>query len=224
MRGDTALPNEHHACVAAGEYSATYDALASRFDEWSAQVEPDVRTEWASKVDRYVRGGEQVVELGCGTGVPVARLLSAQYTYTGVDTSEGMLERARENLSRHVTLLHADMHSVGFEAGSLAAVVAFYSISHTARELHAPLLGRIASWLRPEGVFVGNLHYFDDPDDFEENWLGAGPMRWSGFDGATNRRLLVEAGFRIVECEPIAQTEPEGSKICPMWFVTQREP
>jgi SAM-dependent methyltransferase len=224
VRPDIALADEHHACVPAGEFSATYDALAPRFDEWSVQVEPDVRAEWAAKVDRYIRASEHVVELGCGTGVPVARLLSARYTYTGVDTSEGMLVRARKNVSAHATLMHADMHSVGFEPGSLAGVVAFYSISHTPRELHAPLLGRIASWLRLDGVFVGNLHYFDDPDDFEENWLGAGPMRWSGFDGATNRRLLVDAGFGIVECEPIAQTEPEGTKICPMWFVARREP
>jgi SAM-dependent methyltransferase len=115
------------------------------------------------------------------------------------------------------------MHSVQFAPDSLAAVVAFYSISYTPRDQHAPLLCRIASWLRPGGVVVGNLHYRDDPDDFEANWLGAGPMRWSGFDGATNRRLLIEAGFVVVECEPITQIEPEGTKICPMWFVAQRE-
>jgi SAM-dependent methyltransferase len=212
-----------HACVGAAEFSATYDALAARFDEWSAQIEPDVRAEWASKVNGYARANEQVVELGCGTGIPVARLLSDQYTYTGVDTSEGMLARARQTVSPNATLLHADMHSVRFEPDSLAAVVAFSSISHTPREQHASLLCRIASWLRPAGVFVGNLHHVDDPDGFDENWLGAGPMRWSGFDGATNRRLLVEAGFAIVECEPITQTEPDGSKVCPMWFVAQRE-
>jgi hypothetical protein len=49
-------------------------------------------------------------------------------------------------------------------------------------------------------------------------------MRWSGFDGATNRRLLAEAGFVVIECEPITQIEPDGSKICPMWFVAQRQP
>ncbi|HSS10857.1 MAG TPA: hypothetical protein VLL25_13290 [Acidimicrobiales bacterium] len=81
----------------------------------------------------------------------------------------------------------------------------------------------IASWLRPGGVLVGNLHYFDDPDDFESNWLDAGPMRWSGFDGTTNLRLLASAGFAIVEAAPIEQTEPDGSKIFPMWFVARRD-
>ena len=208
--------------MTAPEFSGTYDALAPRFDEWAGQVEPDVRAEWGSKVDGYLRGREAVVELGCGTGVPVGRLLSRRYVYTGIDSSEGMLGRARRTVASDATLLHADMYSVQFACGSLGAVVAFYSISHTPREHHAALFRRIASWVRRGGVFVGNLHYFDDPDDFAENWLGAGPMRWSGFDGATNRRLLVEAGFRVVECEPITQIEPDGSRICPMWFVAQR--
>jgi SAM-dependent methyltransferase len=208
--------------VTAREFSATYDALAPRFDEWAAQVEPDVRAEWGSKVARYLRESDQVAELGCGTGTPVGRHLSHQFAYTGIDSSEGMLARARKSVAPEATLLHADMHSVQFPHASLGAVVAFYSISHTSCEHHASLISRIASWIRPGGVFVGNLHTVDDPDGFEENWLGAGPMRWSGFDGATNGRLLGEAGFVVVECEPITQIEPDGSTICNMWFVAQR--
>jgi SAM-dependent methyltransferase len=210
--------------VTASEFSTTYDALAPRFDDWSAQIVPDVRAEWGSKVDAYVRAGESVVELGCGTGVPVGRLLSGRYAYTGIDASPGMLAQARQAVAEDATLRHDDMHSVDFPSSSLGAVVAFYSISHTPREQHASLLQRIATWLRPGGVFAGNLHYRDDPDDFTENWLGAGPMRWSGFDGATNRHLLMEAGFVVVECEPIKQLEPEGTQICPMWFVAQKQP
>jgi SAM-dependent methyltransferase len=204
------------------EFSGTYDVLATKWDEWSAQIVPDVREEWARKLDAYLIAGEEVVELGCGTGVPVGRLLSERYEYSGVDASAGMLARAREALSR-AQLTCADMHTVQFSPGSLGAVIAFSSISHTPREKHAALFNSIASWLRPDGVFVGNLHYVDDPDDFVADWLGGGPMRWSGFDGATNRELLASAGLRIVESTPIVQIEPDGSKICPMWFISLRE-
>jgi len=203
------------------EFSETYDALASRWDDWSARVVPDVRSDWARKLDEYLTADERVVELGCGTGVPVGRSLSARYDYTGVDASPGMLARARQAMPS-VPLMNADMHSERYPSGSLGVVVAFSSISHTPRELHATLLAEIASWLRRGGVFVGNLHYFDDPDDFEADWLGAGPMRWSGFDGATNLGLLTAAGFTIVESAAITHIEPDGSKICPMWFIAQR--
>ena len=91
------------------------------------------------------------------------------------------------------------------------------------RERHGALFAEIASWLRPGGVFIGNVSAFDNADDYEPNWLDAVPMRWSGFDGATNIALLAGAGLHVVESEVIEQTEPEGSKIHPLWLVAQRE-
>jgi hypothetical protein len=35
--------------------------------------------------------------------------------------------------------------------------------------------------------------------------------------------LLAGAGLHVVESEVIMQTEPEGSKIHPLWLVAQRE-
>ena len=203
------------------EFIATYDVLASRWDDWATGVVPDVRQDWARKADACVTAGERVVELGCGAGIPIGRLLSATYDYTGVDTSPGMLDKAREVLPT-VPLTCADMHALQFPSGSLGAVVAFYSISHTPREQHATLFAKVASWLRSGGAFIGNLHSHDDPGDYEADWLGAGPMRWSGFDGTTNLALLAAAGFTIIESAVIEQIEPEGTKISPMWFVARR--
>src|SRR4051812_18915566 len=115
----------------AGEfYSSTYDALAPRWDAWSSAIVPDLREEWSRKVEEYARPGERVLELGCGTGVPVGRFLAARYDYTGVDASPGMLAQARAALPG-ANLMHADMHTLDFPAGSLGAVIAFFSISHT---------------------------------------------------------------------------------------------
>lgn len=47
-------------------------------------------------------------------------------------------------------------------------------------------------------------------------------MRWSGFDESTNRELLAGAGFAILEHGVFDQVELEGTKIRPMWFVSQR--
>jgi SAM-dependent methyltransferase len=201
---------------------STYDAGAPRYDEWSAGVVPDPRQEWARKAEMFVSSGEWVVELGCGTGVPVGRYLSGRYDYVGVDASPGMLARARSALPG-ARLLCADMHDVRFPPESCAAVVEFYSIDHSPRERHGALFAEIASWLRAGGVFIGNVSAFDNADDYEPNWLDTGPMRWSGFDGATNLALLARAGLHVVESEVIEQTEPDGSKIHPLWLVAQRE-
>jgi SAM-dependent methyltransferase len=204
-----------------GEFSGTYDALAPRWDAWAGAIVPDVREEWTRKIEAFVAPGERVVELGCGTAVPVGRFLAARYDYTGIDASPGMLAEARAVLPE-AQFTHADMHTVQFPPASLGAVVAFSSISHTPRDQHATLFAAIASWLRPGGVFIGNLHSHDDPDDFEPDWLGAGPMRWSGYDRMTNIALLAEAGLPVIESAVIAQLEPEGGTIYPLWFVARR--
>jgi SAM-dependent methyltransferase len=203
------------------EFASTYDALAPRFDSWSAGVMPDVRAAWARQIEVVVSEGERVVELGCGTGVPVAKWLAARYDYTGVDASPGMLAEA----GRHVptaTFVLADMETVTFDPGSLGAVVAFYSISHVPREHHAALFAAVASWLRPGGMFVASLHSRADANDFEPNWLGVGPMRWTGFDRETNLAMVADAGLEVEESEVIDQVEPDGTSIHPLWFVARK--
>jgi SAM-dependent methyltransferase len=205
------------------EFSTTYDALAPRWDDWAARVTPTgCREAWVRRLDAFVEAGETVVELGCGTGVPVGALLASRYAYVGVDASPGMLANARGALPSNATLVRSDMEMVEFDAGSLGAVAAFFSIIHVPRERHAPLFASIASWLRPGGCFVGTLHSNDDPDDYSADWLGAGPMRWSGFDRATNLGLLDAAGFDVVEQEVVEQVEPDGCIIHPLFVLARR--
>ena len=202
------------------EYASTYDALASRWDSWSGEIMPDVRLAWARQIEVVVSEGERVVELGCGTGVPVGKWLAARYDYTGVDASEGMLDEAR----RHVPgadFIRADMETVSFDAGSLGAVIAFYSINHVPSAQHAALFASIASWLRPGGMLVASVHGGDGGDHFDPNWLGTGPMRWSGLDRGTTLEIVRAAGLEVAESEVIDQVEPDGTAIHPLWLVAR---
>jgi SAM-dependent methyltransferase len=208
---------------AVSEFASTYDALASRWDTWAARVVPPLREAWVARIDAHVEAGAEVVELGCGTGRPVGERLAARHRYTGVDASAGMLAEARRTLP-HATFVHADMETVTFPPASLGAVVAFFSIVHVPRDRHRALFAAIASWLRPGGVFVGTLHSHDEPDDYSPDWLEAGPMRWSGFDRATNLALLADAGFDVVDAEVVEQTEPDGCVIRPLVFLAKVAP
>jgi SAM-dependent methyltransferase len=205
------------------EFASTYDTLAPRYDEWSGAVMPDVRAAWARQLEVVISDGERVVELGCGTGVPVGRWLAARFDYTGVDASPGMLAEARRHLHT-AKFVQADMETVTFEPGSLGAVVAFYSIIHVPRERHAALFAAIASWLRPGGLLVASLHSHDHADDYDPDWLGAGPMRWTGFDRETNLAMVAAAGLEVIESEVIDQVEPDGSAIHPLWLVARKPP
>jgi len=93
--------------------------------------------------------------------------------------------------------------------------VAFWSLIHVPRGLHAGALLRIHAWLRPGGVLVGTLGSGDNPDERSDDFFGA-PMYWSHHDAATNRGLLRDAGFRILQADEI---EDEGET--PLWVLAE---
>ncbi|MGW1160130.1 class I SAM-dependent methyltransferase [Streptomyces sp. NPDC002519] len=129
-----------------------YDAVSLRYDEaYGAE------TKYQSLlVDlcRRIPAGGTVLDLGCGSGVPVARTLTeVGYQVTGVDISEMQIRRARERVPQ-AKFVHADATAVSFGAASFDAVVSFFALIHIPLAEQPPLLRKIAGWLRPGGCFV----------------------------------------------------------------------
>ena len=70
------------------------------------------------------------------------------------------------------------------------------------------LLSKIHRWLRPGGGdFLVCLSSEDLAAGWEDNWLDAGPMFWSGYDSDTNQRLLTLAGFDLMQATVLSQME-----------------
>jgi SAM-dependent methyltransferase len=143
-----------------------------------------------------------VLDLGCGNGIPTARLLAEHHTVIGVDLSEVQIARARRLVPR-AEFVVADMSLLDFPPASFDAVVSFFAIIHVPLDEQPSLFARIGRWLRPGGVFLGTLGH--------TAWTGTGdfhgaPMYWSHADAATYRRWLEHAGVEVVEREFI----PEG--------------
>jgi SAM-dependent methyltransferase len=131
-----------------------YDALSHRYDEaFGAETKYQG---WLDDVCALLpAGGGTVLDVGCGSGVPVARLLSAAgHRVTGVDISGVQVHRARQ-LVPAAAFVRADATAVEFPAASFDAVVSFYALIHIPLAEQLPLLARIAGWLRPGGWFVG---------------------------------------------------------------------
>lgn len=192
----------------AAEVVAGYDRLASRWDQWADAVEPPLRERYVEWLEARLEPGSKVLELGGGTGRPVALRLARHHQYLGVDASSEMVRLATRNVP-DARFLVADMRHVELPASEFAAVVAFHAIIHVPRADHAALFSKIHRWLQPDGYFLACLSSGDLPWGWEDDWLGGGPMFWSGYDADTNQRLLTEAGFRIIEASVVSQTEGE---------------
>jgi SAM-dependent methyltransferase len=185
--------------------AAGYDRVAERYLAWSPGRPSGARRRVLELADATIPRGADVLELGCGAGVPMTATLARGRQVTGIDISATQIALARANVPA-ATFLLGDLTTLDRPAASADAVVAFYSLTHVPRTDLAPLLGRIRTWLRPGGTFLASFGVEDDPGTVEDDWLGV-PMYFSHFSARVNRRLVEQAGFTIDWAEIL--TEPE---------------
>lgn len=196
-----------------------YDRIAERYAAWAAGVRDEERQRYTALLLESLPPGAEVLELGCGSGVPTTKRLAERIAVTGVDISARQIELARRNVPG-VRFVHADMTTLEFPPASFDAVTAFYAITHVPREEHGPLFRSIAEWLRPNGLLVATMGAGAAEGDIEEDWLGA-PMYFSHFDADTNRRLVEEAGLRI-ETARVEVADEDGVPIPFLWVVARK--
>jgi len=177
---------------------ASYDAIAPRWD--------DARTRLADAERRIldllldgVAPGARVLDLGCGTGRPIAEHLVARgLAVTGVDQSPAMLGLARTRLPRE-TWIASRIEDFTPPADAFAAAIAWDSLFHVPREHHADVLARVRTALGPGGRLAltvgGSAHpAFTDTMFDHAFFYDSHPP-----DAAT--ALLVATGFAIVHEE-----------------------
>jgi SAM-dependent methyltransferase len=200
--------------------AAGYDAMAERYLVWSDLQPSATRLQYLALSQDRIPIGADVLDLGCGAGIPMSATQAAGRSLTGVDISAVQIALARANVPS-ATFVQADMTTLDFPPGSFDAVVAFYSLTHVPRAEHAALFGRIRTWLRPGGLFLASLGVEDSPDEIEADWLGV-DMFFSHFSARVNRRLIAEAGL-IVE-RAVVVAEPEDRHDARFLWVVARAP
>jgi SAM-dependent methyltransferase len=195
-----------------------YDQIALRYAAW--QIEGNPAMGFVRELDARLPAGADVLELGCGRGVPVGRELAKRHRLTGVDISAAQIELARHHVPE-ASFIHADYTDLDVAAESFDAAVAILTLTHVPRAEHADLLSRIAGWLRDGGFLLCSLGAGDTPGSIEDDWLGA-PMFFSHFDADTNRRLVREAGFELVIDEIVAMLEEGHGESRFLWVLAQK--
>ena len=200
MKQQLPATDPRKAIVAAG-----YDVIAERYLEWDGGAK--VRNHYLRQFYELIPVGGHVLDLGCGAGVPVAKKLAKRVSVVGVDISATQVALARQRVPEASFIL-ADMMDVEFLPESFDGISAFFSLTHLPRDEHAAMLGRIATWLRPDGVFVASLGNTSSDDVTENDWLGA-PMFFSHFDAVTNIQLLRLAGLQTFHEKVVEHIEDE---------------
>jgi SAM-dependent methyltransferase len=182
-----------------------YDAVSERYR--GDDDRPPEYAGWLRYLSSRLPPRAEVLDLGCGCGVPVSSELTAlRHKVVGVDLSDRQVERARR-LVPQARFIRADATEISFDDGTFDAIVCLYMLIHVPLDRQERLIYRMRNWLRPGGVLlatVGARAWSGHEDD----WLGSGaPMWWSHADAASYRRWLTAAGFAIEADEFV----PEGA-------------
>ena len=156
--------------------------------------------EWLGVVRERAPAGGDVLDLGCGNGIPAAKWLSDNgFWVTGVDLSDTMIDRARELVPK-ARFLRGDATSVDdidFGGSAFDAVVSFYALIHMPITDQPGVIARAARWLRPGGLFLATVGHTAWTGT-ENDWLGGGAdMWWSHPEAATYRAWIESAGLAI---------------------------
>jgi SAM-dependent methyltransferase len=195
--------------------SASYDSVAD--DYLRLFGVSSVRQKKLEEFIERLSPEASVLDLGCGAGVPVAKTLTEQnFNVTGVDISMGQIERARRNVPA-ATFVQEDMGSLNFAPDTFDGVCAFYSVTHVPSDEHRALVGRVAEWLRPGGIFIASLGA--SSGDWSGTWLGV-PMFFSHNDPKEAEQIIRDAGL-VLELAEFVKQDNEATSF--LW-ITARKP
>jgi len=191
-----------------------YDAvsLAYRADQVDEATERRYAG-WLSLLDPHLASGCDVLEIGCGCGLPAGRLLADKYNLTGIDISPVQIRRAR-TLVPEATFHCADITEFPLPADSYHGVVSLYAIIHVPITEQPQLIRNVATALRSGGALlmtVGHRKWTGT----EPDWLGVAgaTMYWSQEDEAAYCRWIADAGLDVRRCEFVPEGEGGHSLI-----------
>jgi ubiquinone/menaquinone biosynthesis C-methylase UbiE len=184
-----------------------YNAIAHRYLADRTRDSEDVRL--LDDFTERLPANAQVLDAGCGAGIPISQLLCERFEVTGVDFSEAQIELAKKNVPG-ANFLCEDMTKLSFPDNTFDGITSYYAIIHIPREEHQGLLANFHRMLTPDGwalLCLGAEHLIDDID---EDYLGT-KMYWSHYDSQTYLQMMEQIGFKIVWSKIVADETCEGA-------------
>lgn len=142
--------------------------------------------------------GRQVLDLGCGTGLPIARYLTdRRCRVTGVDGAATMIDIFRENLP-DATAIHADMRDLD-PGERFDVILAWNSFFHLAPADQRAMFSVFAAHAAPRAIlmFTAGAKAGEPVGQVE----GA-PVYHASLDPSEYRALLTAHGFTEIAFVP----------------------
>lgn len=111
---------------------------------------------WLERMVAPLPRGATILDLGCGSGEPIARfLIDRGFAVTGIDLARSAIDLAQTRFPR-ARWIKGDMRTAEI-AGAFGAVIAWRSLTWLSHADQALMATRAADWLAPGGRLLFNL-------------------------------------------------------------------
>jgi ubiquinone/menaquinone biosynthesis C-methylase UbiE len=149
--------------------------------------------------DKLLKGGESILDFGCGTGRLTEFMAKDFKRVVGTDISATMIARGKQRLKnlKNVELLETDGHSIPLPDSSLDYVFSYLVFQHfKTRKMVENAFKNIYRVLTPRGIFKVLLR--SDKQKDMNHW-------WSGVEYSQKAIAVVykKIGFTLLKTEPI---------------------
>lgn len=178
----------------------SYDKIAGKWHANSRGQEYVERTlNYVDKILENLPPNAKILDLGCGTGKPVAKhIIERGFRVVGVDQSAGLLKIAK-TVVPEAELIHADMIEIEFDE-KFAVAVAWDSVFHVRRKYHSEIYRKLAASLETGAkllLSIGGSGAEDDAADGITSEMFGQEFFYDAFAPPIARQLLETAGFEI---------------------------
>ena len=170
--------------------SGGWEAIAANFIAGRSDIGSGVVRQWA----KSLRPGADVVDIGCGSGVPISLALVREgLVISGIDASPTLLSAFRQRFTEALAACEPAQHSAFF-GRKFDAAVAVGLIFLLSEDDQRKVIKNVARALKPGGRFL-----FSAPRAPCE-WKDIQTGRLSRSLGETNYvQLLADAGMRLMD-------------------------
>lgn len=202
-----------------------YDHIAEWYLRW-VQEHRSPRERYTNKALEIAPTCPRVLELGCGSGLPITRMLlerGAQVVANDISSRQLSMAKAR---CPQATFVPGNMAALSFDRASFDVVLSFYTIFHLPRVEQKGLLSNIYSWLKPGGVCVFNLATLDE-EEIHGEFFGHG-MFWSSYSVEDSIDMVRDTGLEVLEADVLEAGDGQLEKDDPdygakfLWVVTKK--
>lgn len=150
---------------------------------------------WLDRFRALLPPGGGVLDLGCGSGEPIAAyLVGLGHAVTGVDSSPALIDACLKRFPQHEWIV-GDMRALALDR-TLSGILAWGSFFHLGHDDQR----RMFPLFRAHAAAGAALMFTSGPAHGEAiGEMGGEPLYHASLDPAEYRSLLDENGFRVVD-------------------------